>query len=223
VSCAPLPERHPGPSNSVKNPTSAPLDELPPAVAQSSCSPLGMLGHNQPDEFRTHGVAGRPVLTDLATTAGRHEKVQTYEVVNPDSGVHDAWQPTRKSAARAVLQTSTTTATCHPTGFGAALRAQPPIWVRLRKSEAKRPQVQIPNQDTVTPTSVSTGPTPSKAGGVAVGGDAFGHPQLMFEGSYRHAQRWDLCRSSQQIASQNPALSGVSGIRLTSCNSGRFR
>jgi hypothetical protein len=146
-----------------------------------------MLGHNQPDEFRTHGVAGRPVLTDLATTAGRHEKVQTYEVMNPDSGVHDAWQPTRKSAAPAVksaapavLQTSTTTATCHPTGFGAALRAQPPIWVRLRKSEAKRPQVQIPNQDTVTPTSVSTGPTPSKAGGVAVGGDAFGHARLMF-------------------------------------------
>jgi hypothetical protein len=48
-----------------------------------------MLGHNQPDEFRTHGVAGRPVLKDLPTTAGRHEKVQTYEVVNPDSGVHD--------------------------------------------------------------------------------------------------------------------------------------
>ena len=92
MSCAPLPERHPGPSNSVKNPTSAPLGELPPAVAQSSCSPLGMLGHNQPDEFRTHGVAGQPALTDLPTTAGRHEKVQTYEVVNPDSGVHDAWQ-----------------------------------------------------------------------------------------------------------------------------------
>jgi len=89
-------------------------------------------------------------------------------------------KPTRKSAAPAVLQTSTTTATCHPPGFGAALCAQPPIWVRLRKSEAKRPQVQIPNQDTVTPTSVSTGPTPSKAGGVAVGGDAFGHARLMF-------------------------------------------
>jgi hypothetical protein len=56
-----------------------------------------------------------------------------------------------------------------------------------------------------------------------VGGDAFGHARLMFEESYRHAQRWDLARSSQQIASQNPALSGVSGIRLTSCNSGRFR
>jgi hypothetical protein len=148
VSCAPLPERHPGPSNSVKNPTSAPLGELPPAVAHFSCSPLGMLGHNQPDEFRTHGVAGRPVLKDLPTTAGRHEKVQTYEVVNPDSGVHDAWQPTRKSAAPAVLQTSTTTATYHPPGFGAALRAQPPICVRLRKSQAKGPQVQIPNQDT---------------------------------------------------------------------------
>ena len=73
VSCAPLPERHPGPSNSVKNPTSAPLGELPPAVAHFSCSPLGMLGHNQPDEFRTHGVAGRPVLTDLPTTATARE------------------------------------------------------------------------------------------------------------------------------------------------------
>jgi hypothetical protein len=115
-------------------------------------------------------------------------------VVNPGSDVHDAWQPTRKSAAPTVksaaptvLQTSTSTATYHPPGFSAALRAQPPICVRLLKSEATRPQVHNPNQDTLTPTSVSTGPTPYKAGGVAVGGDAFGHARLMLEESYRHA------------------------------------